>query len=63
MTQLGVVLDATDGSLAEKIKGYEVIEVKDGVTLLGIPEGMQSGRPSVAFLIDLPDGRKVFAET
>lgn len=28
-----------------------------------IPNGMNSGRPSAALLIELDDGRKVFAET
>ena len=28
-----------------------------------LPQGMQSGRASVAFVIDLPDGRKLMAET
>jgi hypothetical protein len=32
-------------------------------TLAALPGGMQSGEPSVAAVIDLPDGRVVFAET
>jgi len=28
-----------------------------------LPEGMSSGRPSIAFVFRLPDGRAVFIET
>jgi hypothetical protein len=42
-----------------------VIHLGDGTTIgMGVlPGGMTSGRPSVAFRFDLPDGGTVVAET
>lgn len=31
--------------------------------ITGLPDGMQSGKPSVAFVFELPDGTVLFAET
>lgn len=41
-----------------------VIHLGDGTTigLCVLPTGMRSGRPSVAFRLDLPDGQVVVAE-
>ena len=33
------------------------------ITITTLEGGMQSGAPSVGFIFDLPDGRKVFAQT
>lgn len=40
----------------------EIIQVEN-LEVAALEGGMQSGQPSVAFRIDLPDGRVVFAET
>lgn len=55
-----IILDG-DGSLPE-YKDRETIRGEINVAL-ALPAGMQSGNPSVAFLIELPDGKLVFAET
>jgi hypothetical protein len=33
------------------------------MVIAGLPGGMVSGKPSIMFVFDLPDGRWVFAET
>lgn len=39
----------------------EVIEARL-LEVAGIPEGMQSGKPSVGFIVQLPDGKYVWSE-
>lgn len=41
----------------------DVIHVTTPIEVTGLPGGMDSGATSVAFRIDLPDGRVVIAET
>jgi len=43
----------------------DVIHLKDDdvIQVSGLSAGMTSGRPSVAFRFDLPDGQVVIAET
>lgn len=48
--------------LREKFERGEVIE-STVEAVVALPRGMVGGRPSVAFKIDLPDGRTVMAET
>lgn len=64
MPELKVILDG-DGcwpDFAEKLKLGLLIETQVGA-LAYLPAGMVGGNPSVAFRVDLPDGRVVFAET
>lgn len=51
--------------LAEKDARGLLIHLAEGSTLgvAALAGGMSSGRPSVAFKFDLPDGRVVLAET
>ena len=64
MAELRIILEG-DGAfpeLGKTIKEDKLIEgVLDAITAL--PGGMASGLPSVAFVINLPDGRVMFAET
>lgn len=55
-----IVLEG-DGAFPE-IVGREMIRVED-FAVTALEGGMSSGRPSVAFFIELPDGRVVMAET
>lgn len=61
MIALNVVLDG-EGVL-EGTPRELVVHVIDRITLTGLDGGMSSGKPSVAVIIPLPDGRKVLAET
>jgi hypothetical protein len=40
-----------------------VIEAKKDISVGLLQAGMESGKPSVSFIFELPDGRVVFAET
>jgi hypothetical protein len=51
-----------DGILKEFPK-EKIIHANGEITVSSLPRGMESGRPSVTLIIDLPDGRKVVAET
>lgn len=54
-----------DGAFAEEFKDREIVRVADGTVMYitGLEGGMASGKPSVAFAFNLPDGRFVFAQT
>jgi hypothetical protein len=41
----------------------KVVHTTAPIGVTGLAGGMQSGKPSVAFRIDLPDGTAVIAET
>jgi hypothetical protein len=41
----------------------DVIHTTGPIGIAGLEGGMESGKPSVALRIDLPDGRVVLAET
>lgn len=41
----------------------EVVHITTPFTITTLAGGMDSGLPSVAIILDLPDGRKVLAET
>ena len=48
------------------LAGKEVIHLTNDappIQISALPDGMASGRPSVAIRLDLPDGRTVIAET
>ncbi len=46
-----------------ELANKEVIEVKSPWTISALADGMKSGNPSVAVIIDLSGGVVVFAET
>lgn len=61
MPQMNIRMDGTDF-----LKGFpveKIVQIEEPITVLGLAGGMSSGAPSIAFVIDLPDGRKVFAQT
>lgn len=63
MTMLDIkILRVGDAAPMDGIDPSTVIEARVDTAYL-IESGMQSGRPSVAFTMTLPDGRIVFAET
>lgn len=41
----------------------KVVKLTSPITVTTLPRGMQSGAPSVAFIFELPDGKKVVAHT
>lgn len=67
MNGIKVVLEGDNcwPELREKMARGEVIHLGQG-TVIGLavlPAGMQSGKPSIMFRLDLPDGKTVMAET
>ncbi len=62
MLGLQIVMGDGDGCWPD-LKDKEIIHVTNGLHVAGLAKGMESGKPSVAFRIDLPDGRVVVAET
>lgn len=46
-----------------KEPGAKVVHTNAPIGVTALTGGMQSGKPSVAFRIDLPDGTVVIAET
>jgi len=61
-----VALDGEGGAwpdLVEKETQGNLIHLTGAFELAPLKAGMQSGRASVAFRFDLPDGRSVVAET
>ena len=53
-----------DGALAGELEGREVVRLTEApITVAGLEGGMQSGKPSVALAIPLPDGKVVLFET
>lgn len=51
-----------DGIL-EGFPADKIIDIVTPITITALAGGMKSGAPSVAFIFDLPDGRKVLAQT
>ena len=61
MPGLHVVLDGSDPPWLD---GKEVVEADpDTLTILGLPVGMVSGKPSVGITAQLPDGKWVLIQT
>jgi hypothetical protein len=56
------ILMNAEGSLAD-VPPEKVIHTTEPFTVACLPGGMSSGKESVSFLIPLPDGRVVMAET
>lgn len=49
-----------DGQLDE-FKDRRIVELEpERIVFVGLPKGMKSGRASVAFFVDQPDGRPVY---
>lgn len=65
MPSMRIVLEGGDAwpDLAAKVRAGMVDHVKGHMEVAALAFGMTSGRPSVAFRIDLPNGRTVIAET
>jgi hypothetical protein len=61
MISLTIVLNG-DG-LLEGFPKDQVLVLDVPITVTALEAGMESGLPSVTFIFDLPDGRKVFAQT
>ena len=63
MPVIKVILEG-DGALADMVgREADVIFLTAPFTVAALAAGMQSGAPSLAIRIDLPDGRVVFQET
>jgi hypothetical protein len=60
MLSLRVLMEG-DGAL-EDVSPSKIIIAEGQITLGALPAGMVSGKPSVFFLIPMPDGKVVFAE-
>jgi hypothetical protein len=58
-----VALDGEGGAWPDLAARSDVIHLTGAFQLAPLRAGMQSGRASVAFRFDLPDGRSVIAET
>jgi hypothetical protein len=61
MPELIIKLDG-DG-IVKDFPPDQVIFIESPVVLTSLPKGMSSGLPSVSFIADLPDGRKVIIQT
>jgi hypothetical protein len=61
MISLKIVLNG-DGILKD-FPIDKVVHLTNGLTVTALEGGMESGLPSIGLIFDLPDGRKVFAET
>jgi len=61
MPSMRILMNA-EGSLGG-IDPSKIIHTTEPFTVATLAGGMESGTPSVAFIITLPDGRVVLAET
>ena len=61
MHAIHLVLEG-EGAFAD-LADRGIIELDGDFTIACLADGMESGRPSVAIRIDLPDGRVVIQET
>lgn len=61
MLAIKIRLDG-DGVL-EGTDPENTLYVTSPITIASLDGGMQSGKPSVAFIIELPDGKTIVAET
>lgn len=52
----------TTGALVGELQGKEIVRT-EAIAVASLEGGLASGKASVAFVFDLPDGRVVFAET
>lgn len=67
MPVLHILVDVRYPTLeVDALKGVDrdkIVELQTPVTIGAIADGMQSGKPSVFFVFELPHGERVFAET
>lgn len=65
MPSMDINLDGDNAWPDLRAKAHKVVHLSDGATIkvCVLEGGMSSGKPSVCFRIDLPDGRVVLAET
>lgn len=63
MPKFDINLDGDNAWPDLRAKQNKIIHVTDGLAVCALDGGMASGKPSVCFRIDLPDGRVVLAET
>jgi len=65
-TEVNLILDYTvsepKSEYLEALRNKEIIEGELQI-ITGVPEGTAKGKPTVGFIIKLPDGRYVWAET
>lgn len=59
--ELKIIFNAED--FGQELKETSEVFSSDSMIIGGLEGGMTSGKPSVAFLIDLADGKKVLAQT
>lgn len=62
MIALNIFMNAEDMG-RDFAAGSVVIEAKKDISVGLLQAGMQSGKPSISILFELPDGSVVFAET
>ena len=60
---LALVIKLDGDGMLEGTPKEEIVHVTGPITIGALTGGMQSGAPSVAIAIRLPDGRVVLAET
>ena len=65
MPTLDINLDGDKAwpELAEKLAAGQVIDYQEMIQVAVLAGGMASGKPSVTFRFNLPDGRVVLAQT
>jgi hypothetical protein len=61
MTVLKIVMDAT--GIIKDVPTEKVIHLTTPITVAALAGGMESGKPSIAFVFELPSGETVLAET
>jgi hypothetical protein len=61
MNEMKIHLDGED--ILKGVDPKRILYLENPITVSALSHGMQSGLPSVAFIFDLPDGRKVVAHT
>jgi hypothetical protein len=61
MPVLKILMNAE--GMNKELDPEKIIHLKTPITVGALEGGMESGKPSIAFMFDLPDGRTVIAET
>lgn len=63
MPMLKIICDGTVSQADPPLDPANAIITESDITVVGMPNGMQSGDPSVLIRIPLGEGREVIAET
>lgn len=63
MPSMDINLDGDNAWPDLRFKQDKIIHITDGIKICALDGGMSSGKPSVCFRLDLPNGRIVLAET